>query len=224
MASALELDRPLGAVAALSPMLPPKAINLCSQPKGLLPVWLQGSEQTGKASSPQGTKFLICHGDHDRVVPAEFGNVLYDWLAERGFGIRLALVKQMAHEMTLDSVWTAREFLVHALPPIDDKGRIKSPSGGVDSGGVAPAPGAAATPASGSSKPSWLRAASPADGPISPDAAGQQDADKRESLKQGLTAFLQGWSDPSAKLWPSLPGASASRPGTSASRPRAPRA
>jgi hypothetical protein len=179
LASAAELEWRVGGVVALSPVLPAHLVRIhaASEPDLLARVRM----------AMTGLRVLACHGAQDRVAPLAFAGPIYDWLGGLGAAVQVESWDDMAHELGLDELCRAREFLLEQIPaqPVV---RGASDARQQASAAVQLSPSAAGTLSSVS---------------LGAVEAGRGEAPEPawKASTAGLSQFITQWSDPAAKVW-----------------------
>jgi hypothetical protein len=178
LASAAELEWRLGGVVALSPVLPPRLVRLHATPD----VDVLARVQAAVA----GVRVLACHGARDRVAPRAFAGPVYDWLGGLGAAVHVETWDEAAHELTLDGLCRAREFLVEQIPARPIQRALGNPRGPASAG-------AQLSPSARGSGP-WESAGAA-------EARGETEEAACKACEAGLGRFVAQWSDPAAKVW-----------------------
>ena len=129
-------------------------------------------------------RVLACHGAQDRVAPLAFAGPIYDWLRGLGAAVQVESWAEMAHELGVDELCRAREFLAEQIParPVERAGNLRGPA---SAGAQLPLQAVATRP---------VVARSEAVRGEAPEAA-------CNASKAGLGQFVAQWSDPAAKVW-----------------------
>ena len=95
--TALRLQQPLAGVLALSTYLP-----------------LGATLNAERASANQETPILMCHGEHDPVLPVDLGESSRDQLQELGYAVDWKAYP-MGHEVCMDEISLIGQFLARVL-------------------------------------------------------------------------------------------------------------
>ncbi len=175
LAAALDQDRPLGGVVALSPLLPPSLARLCSL-RDAIDADARALAQIQVAAA--GLRVLVCEGGQDRVAPGAFSRPLYAWMTGQGARVQVEGWAEMGHRVALDELCRVREFLCEALPAqaaaSDAAARMEQgPGAGADGAGKA----------------------------ARYDARTERESAAAGGARQALGLFVDGWSDPAAAVW-----------------------
>jgi hypothetical protein len=179
LASAVELEWRVGGVVALSPIVPPRLVrHHASKEADLL---------TRMRLAIAGLRVLACHGAQDRVAPLAFAGPIYDWLGGLGAAVHVENWDEMAHELSLNELCRAREFLLEQIPsqPV------------VRSGGGPREQVSFGAPLSSNAVGILLSSS------VGTVEAGPGDVSEPawNASKTSLSRFITHWSDPAAKVW-----------------------
>ena len=184
LAAAVDADRPIGGVVALSPLLPPWLVRL-SGLRGETEAEAEALARVRAAGA--GLRVLVCEGGQDRVAPGEFARRLYRWMTEQGARVEVEGWAGMGHEVAVDELCRVREFLCDVLPPQPLAAGRGPPTGLRKEAGVA-------RNEDGAQDTAGVRAEWAGD-------KAEREAAAAGGARAALSGFVAGWSDPAAAVW-----------------------